>query len=116
MAIWSLNIFGSPDDLLSGPAPSTPLGEEEDLAMYDDASKDSSSDTGEPKYGISIIRRGRFPRLHRSKACWRRPGVCRQDYELVHAVSTGDYHARCREGWPKGSSAGGGEASSSDSE
>eukprot|EP00973_Karenia_brevis_P042530 5888337-Karenia_brevis.AAC.1 len=101
MAIWSLKIFGSPGDLLPGPVPPTPEKEEEDLPTDDVASKDSSSDTEEPKFWINITRRGRFRRLHKFKGCWRRPGTCRQDYELAHEVSAGDYHACCKDCWPK---------------
>ena len=67
-----------------------------------DKEKGSSSETEEVRYWIKITRRGNFRRLHRFKGCWRRPGSCKQSYELAMEVGPGEYHAICKDCWPRG--------------
>eukprot|EP00973_Karenia_brevis_P037283 5139780-Karenia_brevis.AAC.1 len=78
------------------------MGTEDEIVTDPEDSKDSSSDTEQPNYWINITKRGGFRRLHRFKGCRRRPGSCKQDYELISEVSPGDYHAYCKTCWPKG--------------
>eukprot|EP00973_Karenia_brevis_P053433 7426440-Karenia_brevis.AAC.1 len=54
----------------------------------------------EPQYWVNITKRGRHRCLHRFGGCWRKPGACRQDYELFMEVTDTDYHSYCKACWP----------------
>eukprot|EP00973_Karenia_brevis_P044585 6176760-Karenia_brevis.AAC.1 len=86
--------------------PSTPSGqpeaaEEPDPAESEDEVAALSGSELEPPYWINITKRGRHRCLHKFGGCWRKPGACRQDYELFMEVQDTDYHSYCKTCWPQ---------------